>query len=291
MPMTVHQTAAGPLQSPAAGSSRTLGALGGPQTFGGQAAAGFAQRYPELGHVAFVDSSAELFADDGRWRADAACVPAFTSQAGPHLNTHRRLIERGDLYVLAEDRHAYHCALLVRPGTRLPAIRRVLGHTGSVTQSRPWLAANLPGAEVHIVASHSLGAGREVLAAGGDTAAVGSLSLAAELGLEVLATDIDGGSVGFYWALAGQPATVPRPNRVVVTGSTRDGAGLSTLVGRLSRAGFRLVSLNQVAAGDCLFHDGCVGYFTGRGPVETVSEAVADSGFRLAGAYAVRCSA
>jgi chorismate mutase / prephenate dehydratase len=281
--MTAHSTAAGP--------SRTLGALGGAQTFGGQAATAFTRRYPELGHVAFLASSAELFADDGRWRADAACVPAYTSQAGPHLNTHRRLIERGDLYVLAEDYHAYHCALLVRPDTRLPAIRRVLGHTGSVTQSRPWLERNLPDAEIHIVDSHSLGAGREVLAAGGDTAAVGSLSLAAELGLVVLARDIDGGSIGCYWALASELATVPKPNRVVVTGRTRDGAGLSALVDGLSQAGFQLVSLNQVPVGDGLFHDGCVAYFTGRGSADTIRQTVADSGFRLAGAYAVRCSA
>lgn len=289
--MTVNITAAG--QSPAGtGASRTLGALGGPQTFGAQAAAALVRRYPELGQVAFVDSSAELFADDQQWRVDAACVPAFTSQAGPHLNTHRRLIERDDLYAIAEDRHAYHCALLARPGTHLPGIRRVLGHTGSVTQSRPWLARHLPDAEVVIVSSHSLGAGREVLASAGDLAAVGTLSLAADLGLEVLAEDIDGGSVGFHWALARQPAAVPQPNRVVVAGRTRDGDGLSTLIGGLSKAGFQIVSLNQVPVGDSLFHDGCVAYFTGRGSIETVQETVAGiGGFRLAGAYAVRCSA
>jgi prephenate dehydratase len=288
--MTVQPAAAGPPQADA--PSRTLGALGGPQTFGAQAAAALVRQYPELGQVAFVDSSAELFADDGRWRVDAACVPAFTSQAGPHLNTHRRLMQRGDLYVIAEDRHAYHCALLARPGTRLPAIRRVLGHTGSITQSRPWLAGNLPDAEVVIVTSHSLGAGREALASDGDTAAVGTLSLAQDLGLEVLAEDIDGGSVGFHWALAGRLVTVPQPNRVVVTGRTRDGAGLSTLVSGLGQAGFQLVSLNQVPSGDALFHDGCVAYFTGHGPTEKVQETVAGTGgFRLAGAYAVRCSA
>jgi prephenate dehydratase len=273
-------------------AGRTLGALGGPQTFGAQAAAALVRQYPELGHVAFVDSSAELFADDGRWRVDAACVPAFTSQAGPHLNTHRRLIARDDLYVIAEDRRAYHCALLVRPGTKLPAIRQVLGHTGSVTQSRPWLAKHLPDAEVVIVNSHSLGAGREVLASDGDLAAVGTLALAADLGLEALATEIDGGSVGFHWVLAKRLITVPQPSRVVVTGRTRDGDGLSTLICGLSQVGFQIVSLNQVPVADSLFHDGCVAYFTGRASIETVRETVAGiGGFRLAGAYAVRCSA
>jgi prephenate dehydratase len=244
-------------------------------------------RYPGFGDVVYVDRSAELFADDGHWRVEAACVPAFTSQTGPHANTHRRLVARDDLFAVAEIRHAYHCALLARPGVPLAAIERVLGHTGSINQSRPWLEAHVPAAQIVIVDSHSLGAAREVLAGGGDTAAVGSVDLAADTGLEILARDIDGGSIGLYWALSATPAAPQHVTRVVVVGRTQDGRGLTAVVNRLSRAGFSLVALNQITIGDRLFHSGCVAFFEGVGELDEVRSAVLPAeGLRLAGSYA-----
>jgi prephenate dehydratase len=162
----------------------------------------------------------------------------------------------------------------------------VLGHTGSLSQSREWLREHAPQAEIRIVDSHSLGAAREVLASRGDIAAVGSTDLAAETGLEILARDIDGGSVGFYWALSGTPHADPRPDRVVVSGRVRDGGGLSDLVCGLRDAGYRLVSLSQTPSGEGLFHDGCVAYFNGEGTLDAVHDAVGRvAGMRLAGAY------
>lgn len=273
------------------GARRTLGALGGPQTFGGQAAKLFVRHFPELGEVKFVDNSAQLLAEDGIWRVDAACVPAYTSRTGPHENTHRRLVKREDLNVLAEDRHSYRCALLVKPGAELRDVSRVLGHTGSINQSRLWLAKNLPDAAIAVVTSHSLGAAQEALDSDGSVAAVGTLDVARDVGLEVAASDIDGGSVGLYWALSPTPAEVAVPTRVVVAGVVNAGAGLVDLIAGIAQIGHRLVSLNLVPMGDALFHDGCVAYFSGEGPVDAVREIVFSvPGMRLAGAYRTRCT-
>jgi prephenate dehydratase len=264
----------------------TIAALGGPHTFGGQAARLLVERHPQLGDLVYLGTSAELFADDGIWRASTVCVPAHSSRTGVHLSTHRRLATRTDLFVNAEAQHRYRCALLGRPGTPLSSIKRVLGHTGSVNQSRAWLSATIPEAEVTIVDSHSLGAARAVAAGAGTDAAVGSEELAREVGLDILARDIDGGSVGLYWALSPVATMSAKPERLVVVGRTVTDTALSELVASLLEAGFVAAGLFCEPVGDELFHADVVAYLRGAGKLDDVCRTVAAvDGWRLIGAY------
>ena len=264
----------------------TIGALGGPYTFGGQAALELVALRSDFDEVVYLPNSPVLFADDGTWQAGAACVPAHASRSGIHVSTHRRLSHRTDLFVVAEVEHAYRCALLVRPGTELTQIREVLGHTGSLNQSRRWLTDNIPGVELTVVDSHSQGAANAVAESDGSIASVGSEQLAAEVGLNILARDIDGGSVGLYWALAPELREASQPDRIVVAGQARDGHDLTTMLGAVAAAGFTVTSVFSEAVGDRLFHQDVVAYGVGAGSLPALREALGQvPGFRVAGAY------
>jgi prephenate dehydratase len=268
----------------------TLGALGGPHTFGGQAANLMVRSRPDMGEVVYLPSSPELFADDRHWRVGAACVPAHTSKAGAHVSTHRRLTLRDDMFVVAEVDHEYHCALLVKPGTQLADIRTVLGHTGSLNQSRGWLTSTIPHAELTIVDSHSRGAALMVAAGGGTLAAVGTADLAAETGLDILARDIDGGSVGRYWAVGPRLLTVDSPDRVVVAGTTSAANDLSATLSLLHLGKFEVNAMFSEAVGDRLLHNRVVLYASGtpQSALEVLAQGLeAIPSFRLAGAYAL----
>jgi prephenate dehydratase len=266
-------------------SIRRLGALGGPHTFGGQAALAMVADRPELGEVVYLPSSPVLFADDGPWAVDAACVPAHTSRGGAHLSTHRRLCARSELHVVAEIEHAYHCCLLVRPGSDPAGVREVLGHTGSLNQSRDWLGEHLPDAVPRVVNSHSMGAALTVAGSDGTVAAIGTEPLAAEVGLDVAARDIDGGAVGLYWALAPEPLPVARAQRVVAVGETDSVGSLGQALSALADSGFAAAAVYSEAVGDALLHQHVVVFGVGDGDPDRLAERLDGAGFRLAGAY------
>lgn len=96
-----------------------------------------------------------------------------------------------DLLIQREVVLGVHLHLLALPGTSLPEITRVVSMPMATAQARPWLAANLPAAEV--VASNSTAEAAQLVAAGAErgVAAVAP-AVAAELyGLEVLAAQIE----------------------------------------------------------------------------------------------------
>lgn len=266
-----------------------LGALGGPNTFGGDAAQRFLALYPEFSEVVYFRTSEEGF-DFAANRTDAMCAPQQMSKTGFHPRVQAR-VARPDstLYVLAEVTHAYHCSLLGKRGSRLERIKRVLGHTGSVTQSRAWLAQHLPQAEIVIVDSSSLGAAQEVASSDGSVASVGTPGMARQLGLEELAKDIDGGSVGSYWALSPHALYGDNPSRLVVAGRFEGDGGLTDLVGALGRAGFRVQTVYTQPSGRRLYEYDCVLRLAGRGGLAAVQEALSRfTTARLAGAFEAR---
>lgn len=262
-----------------------LGALGGPETFGGQAAAMVVETYPEFGEVRYFERSAEAFA--GPDPVEARCVPARSSRTGPYDFAHREILHaRPPRYVVAEVRHRYHCALLGPPGARLERIQLVLGHTGSIAQSRAWLDKHLPAAAVRIVDTSSLAAGIEARDGGGTVAAVGTLEAAQALGLTTLAADIDGGSVGLYWVFSLVPRVASVPNRVVVTCPSTMGGSLSTVVSALNGAGFAATSVWMEQTGQPDLDAGWVASFEGECPLSAVEAAMERSpDARLTGAY------
>lgn len=264
-----------------------VGALGGPETFGGQAAALLCRAYGFFDAVEYFDTAEAMLRAVHEGAVDAACIPEQTVNTGFHLRTQKRMVAQDSrLIVYGEVTHAYRCSLLVKPGASLDGITRVIGHTGSVSQSKAWLARHLPHAAIEIVDTNSLGAAETVLAGDGSTASVGTGDAAARVGLTELVTDIDGGSVGNYWAVGERPLFWPRPTTVVVVGRFRGDGELGDLVTVLGDIGFRLQTAYSEASGAALFEHDHVLRFRGRGALDDVTTALA--GFpraRLAGAF------
>jgi prephenate dehydratase len=273
------------------GTPWKLGALGGAQTFGAQAARLMLDSYPEFGkQLAYYPTSDDALEALLRGEVTAFCAPEQMSNTGFHVGMQQRMMAPDSpLHVLAEITHAYHCSLLGKPGARVEQVRRVLGHTGSVTQSRPWLEANLPNARIEIVDTNSLGAARSVLDGDGSIASVGTPELARECGLIEIAKDIDGASVGSYWALSRDRLFSAKPTRLVLVGRMKDDGRLSRLVCAMMEAGYALQTVSSRPSGKALYEYDYMLRLRGEGTLETVEALV--SGFaplRLAGAFEAR---
>jgi prephenate dehydratase len=268
-------------------SKLTLGALGGPHTFNGQAAAAMAARYPMFDRILYFPTSEETVAAALRSEVDAACAPEQTSLTGFHPGMLARMTAPGSrLCAIAEIARAYHCSLLAKPGARLGQVRHVLGHDGSIAHSRAWLDANLPGARIEVVTSHSEVAARTVLDGDGSIASVGSIDLAARFGLLELAKDIDNGSMVSYWAISLTPHFSDAPTRLVVTGRFGKGGALSELVCALLAGGYALQTIYPRASGRALDEYDCMLRFRGSGRLDVVRDTLARFPCaRLAGAW------
>jgi prephenate dehydratase len=264
-----------------------LGSLGGPNTFGGEAAQRMLKLYPMFDEIVYFPTSEDAQRFDG-WHA--TCAPQQMSKTGHHTGMQERIARHGSQEcVVAEVTHAYHCSLLVKPGVDDARIRRVIGHTGSVTQCRDWVKTHLPQAEIEIVHTNSMGAAAEVSSSDGSTASIGTPGMGREFGLEERHKDIDGHSVGAYWAMSPHQLFSDAPTRLVVAGRFAAGGRLSQLVGALAGAGFGFDTTFSMPSGKQLYEYDYALRFSGAGSLAAVRSAV--SGFgeaRLAGAFEAR---
>jgi prephenate dehydratase len=272
------------------GNGLTLGALGGPHTFNGQAAEAMVERYPEFTKIVHYSTSQETIAAALRGDVDAACAPEQSSVTGFHPGMLARMvIPSSRLYVIAETARVYHCSLLGKPGAALAQVKHVLGHDGSITHSRGWLEAHLPDAEVEIVSTNSIVAAQTVLSSDGSIASVGSPSLAAKFGLAELAKDIDMSSMVNYWAVSLQARCDENPNRLIVTGRFDGDRQMSELIGALVSAGYSLTTVYPRPTGRALDEYDCLLRFKGAGSLATIRAALTRfASARLAGAFAAR---
>jgi hypothetical protein len=265
----------------------TLGALGGPRTFNGQAAALLTRHYPEFASVAYFPTSDAVVEAALRREVTAACGQEQTSKDGFHRGMQARISAPGSgLHVIAEVAQAYQCSLLGKPGAKFEQVRHVLGHTGSITSSRKWLEQNLPAAVIETVDTNSIGAARAVLEGDGSIASVGSPDLAREFGLSEMVSAIDDGTVVNYWAVSLSPLFVSVPDRIVVTGRFRGEREMSELVCGLRECGFNLHAVFPRATGAALYEYDYVFRFWGKGSLDSVERLL--SRFpcaRLAGAW------
>lgn len=169
---------------------------------------------------------------------EAALVPFENSVEGSVSATLDELIRGEPLVITAEVHVEVEFALLARPGTRLADVRRVATHPVAIAQTREWLAARLPEAEVIPESSTARAAvlvGAEVY-----DAAIAAPLAAERHDLEVLEEGIADrqGAVTRFIRLA-RPGTVPPAT----------GADVTTVVAYLrhNHAGALLDLLNQFA--------------------------------------------
>jgi hypothetical protein len=129
-------------------------------------------------------------------------------------------------------------------------------------------------------------AAREVAEGDGSLAVVGTRITAQLNGLEELASNIDGGSLGSWWALTVRPRYSDTPNRLIVAGRFGGDGQLGDLIASLTRLGHRLRTVYSKHGGARLFEHDYVLAFTGAGQRAPVEQALARfPTARLAGAF------
>jgi prephenate dehydratase len=97
-----------------------------------------------------------------------------------------------DLRIKAEVVIPVRQNLLVRKGTDIGSIKRILSHPQPIGQCRNYISTNFPHAVIIPVYSTAMAA-YEVAGGSGDSAAIGSITAAGVYGLDILARDVHDG--------------------------------------------------------------------------------------------------
>jgi prephenate dehydratase len=215
-----------------------VGVPGGPHTFAGSAAAEISVRGHPLVPVWF-DQTETMLEALRRGDIDGVLLRPETTATGP--GAVYRLLRGGAVMVAAEYAVPFRCLLLARPGARTSEIKQVYGH-GALHECRRRLGELLPRAGLTVTERISYESARDVAAGDGTTAVVANAHTAAELGLEVLADDIDDGAVGVWWLLV-RDAPVRGPVATVVLRTADPTASVTAVVAALDRADFAVRAL------------------------------------------------
>lgn len=169
---------------------------------------------------------------------DAVLVPFESSVEGSVSATLDELIRGEPLVITGEVHVEVEFALMARTGTGLPDVRRVATHPMAEAQTRDWIAAHVPGAEV--IPESSTARAAVLVAAEVYDAAIAAPLAAERHGLDIL--------VG---GIADRPGAVTRFIRLARPGDVPEATGtdVTTVVAYLrhNHAGALLELLNQFA--------------------------------------------
>lgn len=233
----------------------TVGTLGGPATFAGQATAVMLEQYSQLGEVSYFPSIEAVLEALAGGNVEAIILSEQTTRTGFGEIDELLVPPNSKIHVVAESVVPYGCSLLVKPGTRMSDIRGVLGH-GSIRQCRRFLDENLPGVDSAIHSKNSVEAAREVATGDGSLAVVGTRKNAEMADLEILATDIDDGAAAAWWAMSLAPHFSQTPSRLVVGGRLGGDGSVGRLICDLNESGYTLRTLFSQPTGVEIFeHD------------------------------------
>jgi len=225
-----------------------LGYLGPPGTFSEEAVCSAADAGDaELVALATVRDTV-MAVNDGS--VDRAVVPIENALEGSVAVTLDTLAEDGtDVYIVGEVVIAVSPSLIVRDGTSLEEIERVLSHPQAISQCARFLRERLPGAVV-MPTDSTAEAVRIVASDGAPLAALGTRRAAELYGATVLAEGVEdepGNATRFVW-IAAAPE-VPDPALPSKTSLAFWGAGDTSpgwLVRCLSEFAFRGVNLTKI---------------------------------------------
>jgi prephenate dehydratase len=198
---------------------------------------------------------------------DAGCVPIENTVEGAVPAVLDGLVADPPLVIVREALVAVRFAVMVRPGTRAADVRTVASHTHGIAQTRGWLAANLPAADVLLSTSTAEAAAQ--VARGEFDAAVAAPLAAEQHGLEVLADDVaDNAGAVTRFALVARPGPPPAPtgfDRTTLAATTQNRPG--ALLGLLTELAVRGIDLTRIESrpikdrhAEYWFHLDCTGH-------------------------------
>jgi len=171
-----------------------IGFLGPEGTFSHEALLKYTEELKSTGDpgyeaVAFSSIQDIILAVDG-CVVDEAVVPIENSIEGAvNVTLDMMSSEELDVKIKKELVIPVQQNLLVRKGTKMKDITRVISHSQAIGQCRGYISKNLPDADV-IVTNSTAWAAEETAAGPGDTAAIGSETAARVYGLEIIAGNI-----------------------------------------------------------------------------------------------------
>jgi prephenate dehydratase len=268
-----------------AATTLKLGTLGGPATFAGEATDRMRELYPEFGAPVYFSTMDDCWMALKTGAVDVVILG--TERTGqPH---HGQPIISNGFYVMGQSAQPLSCSLYVKPGTRRENIRRITGH-GSIHQCTSYLERHFPGVPREMHALNSVAAARDVMAADGSMAVVGSRSLSKQVpGLEEIASGIDDGAISSWWAVTAKPRFSERPTALVVTERCGSDGRLGDLIAAVSEKGYRLTTAASFPVNQGVSVYDYILSFAGKGRRTGVEQAVARFGSaRLAGAFEQR---
>jgi prephenate dehydratase len=177
------------------------------------------------------------------------------------------LVDDPPLVIVGEAVLAVRFALLVRPGHRVEDIRSVASHPHGIAQTREWIAANLPTAEVLTSTSTSEAAAQ--VARGQIDAAVAAPLAGAQHGLQILVDDIadNRGAITRFALLArpGRPPASTGADRTTLVATVQNRPG--ALVAVLTELTMRGIDLTRIESrpikdrhAEYWFHLDCTGH-------------------------------
>jgi prephenate dehydratase len=179
--------------------------------------------------------------------ADAALVPLENSVEGAVPATLDELANGAPLIIAEETYLDVAFELMARPGMQLADVRTVATHPHAEAQVRRWLIANLPDAQISLVASTAAAA--RAVGAGDYDAAVGARVAGELYGLDVVAHDIaDTSGAVTRFVLLIRPAPPPRRtgnDRTTLVAYLRDNHS-GALLEILSEFGTRGINLTRI---------------------------------------------
>jgi len=182
-----------------------------------------------------------------RSEVDVGLVPIENSIEGTITVTIDTLAFDTDLLIQREIDLPISLHLCAKPGTSISDIRRVVSHPNPLGQSRAWLNAKLPEAE--LVAANSTADAARVVAAGdgNDQASIGTLHGAQLAGLEVLESEIEDhpeNETRFVLVGTGVPAPTGHDKTSIVCFQREDRPG--SLLGILQEFAARAINLTKL---------------------------------------------
>ncbi len=202
-----------------------------------------------------------------RGDVDAGCVPIENSVEGAVGAVLDGLVDSPPLVIVREALVAVRFAVMARPGTGLADVARDGSHPHAVAQTRGWLGAHLPRADVLLTTSTSEAAAQ--VARGELDAAVAAPLAAAQHGLDVLVDDVaDNPGAVTRFVLVAPPGPPPAPtghDRTTFAATTRNRPG--SLLGLLTELAVRGIDLTRIESrpikdrsGEYWFHIDCTGH-------------------------------
>ena len=182
-----------------------------------------------------------------RGDVDVGLVPIENSIEGTITVTIDTLAFDTELLIQREVDLPISLHLCAKPGTSIDDVRRVISHPNPLGQSRAWLNAKLPDAE--LVAANSTADAARLVAetAGSDDASIGTRHGAELAGLEILASEIEDhpeNETRFVLVGTGVPAPTGHDKTSIVCFQREDRPG--SLLGILQEFAARAINLTKL---------------------------------------------